>query len=176
MLKLIVCHDVNYGIGYQGTLPWGSFKEDMNFFRKTTTEVETPGKMNAVIMGRNTWESIPGKFRPLKNRLNVIVSSTMDPGDTGDSTESHYVRKNYQEALECAMNNPRVEKVFVIGGERLYREALERGVDCIYSTTINKEYTCDRHIDLPKYLDDYQKISTTQFSSEDAHVSVFRKK
>ena len=35
--------------------------------------VET-GKENAVIMGRNTWESIPEKYRPLSKRLNILLS------------------------------------------------------------------------------------------------------
>ena len=32
------------------------------------------GKENAVIMGRNTWESIPEKYRPLSKRLNILLS------------------------------------------------------------------------------------------------------
>ena len=39
---------------------------------KTTTD---PAKKNAVLMGRNTWESIPGKFRPLPGRKNYVVST-----------------------------------------------------------------------------------------------------
>ena len=35
------------------------------------------GQQNAVLMGRKTWESIPAKFRPLPNRINVVISRTM---------------------------------------------------------------------------------------------------
>jgi dihydrofolate reductase len=34
--------------------------------------------MNAIIMGRKTWESLPDKIRPLKNRLNVILTKNPD--------------------------------------------------------------------------------------------------
>jgi len=36
------------------------------------------GKMNAVVMGRKTWESLPAKYRPLSKRINIIISSTME--------------------------------------------------------------------------------------------------
>jgi len=65
------------GIGNRGTLPWSGIKGDMAFFRKLTTKVPEsapPGALNALIMGRKTWESIPSKFRPLTGRLNVVIT------------------------------------------------------------------------------------------------------
>ena len=61
------------GIGLNGELPW-RLKSEMKYFAETTTKTKDSDKINAVIMGRKTWESIPAKFRPLKNRLNVILS------------------------------------------------------------------------------------------------------
>jgi len=62
-------------------LPW-SLPGELKNFRKITTasatkiEHTTSEKLqNAVVMGRNTWESLPQKNRPLKNRLNVVVST-----------------------------------------------------------------------------------------------------
>ena len=54
------------------------FRSEMAYFNRMTTAVENPGKINAVIMGRRTWESIPPKYRPLGGRLNVVLSSTGD--------------------------------------------------------------------------------------------------
>ena len=65
------------GIGLNGELPW-RLKSEMKYFAETTTKTKDIDKMNAVIMGRKTWESIPLKFRPLKNRFNVILSQQAD--------------------------------------------------------------------------------------------------
>lgn len=65
------------GLGTNGQLPWRLPKE-MAHFRKATNATgrngENASAINAVIMGRKTWESIPAKFRPLKGRINVVVS------------------------------------------------------------------------------------------------------
>ena len=86
-VTLIVAATMNNGIGSSGRLPWRLRREMAYFAKITTTVPETaspendgtypaeaiPGT-NAVIMGRSTWESIPPAFRPLKGRINLILS------------------------------------------------------------------------------------------------------
>lgn len=63
----IACVDANWGIGYQGEL-LEHIPADMKFFRETTM-----GGM--VVMGHNTWNSLPESKRPLEGRQNVVISS-----------------------------------------------------------------------------------------------------
>lgn len=72
-LNLIVamCNS-NRGIGINGEIPW-RLPKDMKHFANVTTFTKDPKKINAVIMGRLTWQSIPKQFRPMPNRLNVFV-------------------------------------------------------------------------------------------------------
>ena len=59
--NLIVRCDVQNGIARKGKIPWHS-KSEMRYFRKLTTHATT-GKKNTVIMGRQTRESLPTKYR-----------------------------------------------------------------------------------------------------------------
>ncbi|KAG0353544.1 dihydrofolate reductase [Gamsiella multidivaricata] len=85
---IVVAADLANGIGFKGGLPW-RLRKDMAFFARITSKTldqasaqqqqqHTPGspatRVNACIMGRRTWESIPPKFRPLSSRFNVIVT------------------------------------------------------------------------------------------------------
>ena len=74
MVAIVVAVTPEGGIGMGGKLPW-SLRTDMDFFRDTTKATRALGAKNAVIMGKRTWASIPPKFRPLKDRLNVVLSS-----------------------------------------------------------------------------------------------------
>ena len=66
MYTIIVARNSTNGIGMNNSIPWETNKEDLKFFQRMTTN-------NIVIMGRNTWESLPNK--PLKNRINIVLTS-----------------------------------------------------------------------------------------------------
>ena len=72
--SLIVAATIpEFGIGFNGTIPW-RVAEDLKFFKETTSSTNDRNKKNAVIMGRKTWESIPPKYRPLKDRFNIVLT------------------------------------------------------------------------------------------------------
>ena len=105
MLTLIAARDRNGAIGKNNGIPWRA-PEDLAFFQR-----ETIG--GAVIMGRRTWESLPVK--PLKNRLNLVVSS--------DPAVAEQVFPLPGAAVDHA---PRAghRRVYGIGGAGIYRALL----------------------------------------------------
>jgi dihydrofolate reductase len=76
-VKLIVAMCKNNGIGFNNKIPW-RISEDMIYFSKKTSGdyvgVNETIKKNAVIMGRNTWDSLPKKYKPLPNRFNIVLT------------------------------------------------------------------------------------------------------
>jgi len=133
-IELIVARDQRYGIGLEGKIPWRC-KEDMQHFKQVTSTTDNPYKQNAVIMGRCTWESLR---RPLENRVNLCLSSS--PQDTPTFA-------TMPGAIEYANVNPLVEKIFIIGGEHVYRKALQTlRIDRIWMTIIKREFPTDRSI------------------------------
>lgn len=75
-MNLIAAVDTQMGIGKNDTLPWHLPKDFKQFVALTQT-TEDPSKMNAVLMGRKCWDSIPEKFRPLSGRINVVLSASL---------------------------------------------------------------------------------------------------
>lgn len=120
--QIVVAATRSMGIGIDGHLPW-KLPTDMKFFKKITSYTASSSKKNAVIMGRNTWESIPEKFRPLPGRLNVVLSRTIK---TIDSHDDVIVSESLDAALALLASQPHstiVESIFVIGGGQVYRSA-----------------------------------------------------
>jgi len=109
--SIILAVDNENGIGKCGDLAW-SIPEDMKYFKDTTTNTKDPKKQNAVIMGRKTWESIPKKYRPFKNRKNFVLSRSYENGTHNPDGAAQY--SDFDACLEAvsAMND--VEEIFVI--------------------------------------------------------------
>lgn len=136
--SVIAAVSKNGGIGYKGDLPW-RLKKEMAYFNRMTTQVNREGVQNAVIMGRNTWQSIPDKFKPLKGRVNVVISNTLS-----SMPEGILLYSNLTESIKALYSNDYIDKIWVIGGSRLYNEALkDKNCRYVYLTKIDQEYLCD---------------------------------
>ncbi len=121
-------------------------KDDMKKF----VEITTP---HPVIMGRKTWESIPEKFRPLKNRPNIVITKQQDY-----IAEGATVVHSLEEAIEFAKKQD--EEIFIIGGEQIYAEALLTATR-LYLTIIEAEKN-----GADKFFPDYAKFSKIIKKSE----------
>jgi dihydrofolate reductase/thymidylate synthase len=155
ILNLVVGYTFNkQGIGKDGKLPW-HIPEDMTHFKTITTPSDQSGANNSVvIMGRKTWDSIPDKFKPLSNRINIVLSNDADyrktqsekySGNGGDSngdnknttcvkftTWDDFFTKGYLE-LET-INNSKLD-YYIIGGETIYKKAIESNYNLIIHAT-----------------------------------------
>lgn len=121
MIKVIVAHDEEGGIGKDGKLPW-SLPEDLKRFKDLTYG-------HVIVMGRKTWDSLP--IKPLPGRTNVVLSSNNVEG-------AHKTCKSLSEVIDLYP----YEDLFIIGGERLYKEAIPI-TDIIYETAVKGFYDCD---------------------------------
>ena len=103
-LIIIVAASLNDAIGKDGITPW-DIPEDRVHFRDLTLN-------HPVIMGRKTYDSIPPKFRPLKDRKNIVLSSSLE------ETPGIYIARSMKEAIELAEG----QDTYVMGGAQVYRE------------------------------------------------------
>ena len=88
----------------------------MAHFKRVTSTPPCPGKTNAVIMGRKTWESIPSKFRPLDGRTNVILTRDPSKITVPNTAEEVVVATSLKEATQKLAALEGVGDIFVIGG------------------------------------------------------------
>ena len=110
VIVLIAAVARNRVIGKDNRLLW-HIAEDMQFFRRTTTG-------HVVIMGHNTWLSLPARFRPLPERRNIVLSR-----DPAASVAGAELVDSLPAALALCAGAP---QVFVIGGAQVYEQALPR--------------------------------------------------
>jgi dihydrofolate reductase len=157
-ISIIVAIDQRRAIGYKNQLLF-HLPADMKRFKELTTG-------NTIIMGRHTFESLPKGALP--NRRNIILST---------QGETQYDGAECYQSLEEALNHcNETDKVFVIGGASVYRQAInianELDVTEIHSTALNadtffpeinhKEWqkiSCEQHLTDEKNLYDYDFVT-----------------
>lgn len=141
-MNLIVACDPRGGIGYKNKLPWAKIEGDLPRFKKLTSG-------QVVVMGRNTYDSLP--IKPLPGRLNLVLtkqSLSLPDGALVISHLNHF--KQYKNA-------------WLIGGASV----IESHWDLINSVHLSRTfsfYTCDTFIDLLKLSKDfslqYEEVNT----------------
>ena len=146
----VVAITPSFGIGFGGVVPWVavgvSIPGDMRYFKEKTTATSMKGKkQNAVVMGRRTWEGIPPRFRPLKERLNVVLSKNEQYAQSLPAGVLY--AGSFLQAIDLIQSYEDIEKIVVIGGAMLFEESLfSPNFEALYVTQIEQEFNCDTYL------------------------------
>lgn len=144
MFSIIAAIGKNRELGKGGDLVF-HLKDDMKFFRETTTG-------HKIVMGRKTWESLPGK---LKNRTNIVISSH----DITDADE-HY--SSIEDFIKKYENTD--EEIFIIGGSSIYNAFLPYAKN-LYLTEI--DFSADADVFFPEFNKSNYSREVIKKGSED---------
>jgi len=142
-MNLIVACDPKGGIGYLNKLPWSKIEGDLLRFKRLTQD-------KTVVMGRNTWDSLP--MKPLPNRFNVVVTTKPIQLPANVKTISNLNDLKY------------FHEPWIMGGAALIRSCWEK-INKIHLTKTFVEYACDTFIDLRKLHGEF-RISHEEIHSD----------
>lgn len=120
-VALIAAVADNGCIGKKNQLPW-YIPEDLKRFKQLTA-----GKV--VLMGRKTWESLPEKFRPLPNRVNVVI--------TRQGNFSVPAGVEVFSDIPSALEKHSSADVFIIGGAEIYKQTMAKA-DSLHITEVKQ--------------------------------------
>ncbi|MAH80847.1 MAG: dihydrofolate reductase [Rickettsiales bacterium] len=152
-IALIVAHDLNKGIGKDNDLVWHC-PEDMAHFKSITTKTLSSNKKNLVLMGRKTWESIPEKFKPLPNRINMVLTRDKNAFFHPDVIVVNSI-ENALETYDRLYSSGAVEAFYCIGGSQLYKTMISSpSVTQLHITLIHSSFDVDCYF--PEYKQHYQ--------------------
>lgn len=168
--NIIVAMDENRGIGKNKRLPW-HLSGDLNHFKQLTYSTDSEQKQNVVLMGRKTWESIPEKFRPLPNRINIVITRQ----ENLKFPNGVYAANSLKNAL-LLLDRPdlkyQVSDLFIIGGAQIYKPALQlENCSKLYVTHIKNTFDCDTFF--PPYASKFDPVNISDKVEENGIVYYF---
>lgn len=103
-------------------------------------------------MGRKTYYGIPASKRPLPERLNIVLSTTLTPNDLPADALLYRSLEAAMQALESKEWSDKIEKVWIVGGSGTYAEAMSSPrCNRLYITKIQDKFECDTFFpEIPK--------------------------
>lgn len=143
-IRAIVAMDEGRVIGAEGGLPW-HLPEDLKRFAQVT-------KGGTVVMGRRTYESLPEQVRPLKGRINIVVTTNRAaqyPAEVRVVADLPALIREMQSRVD--------EPFWVIGGEDLYRQTIAAW-DEAFVTVVHGIHRGDRQ--LPPFEHDFVLVES----------------
>lgn len=166
---IVAISDKSKGIGKNNDLPW-SLPDDWNYFLRFIKTTKSACKMNALIMGRNTWQSIKD-LTPFKSCLIVIISKSLKVSDL----ENCLVVDSFELALEV-LNSPKyielTEKIIAVGGSNIYETSFKATcLKRLYLTRVFGDFDCDVFIQPEDFLNNFKKLTNNELIKE---TSVYR--
>ena len=136
IVSLIVAVSENGVIGKNNDLIW-HLPKDMKYFKEKTLG-------HHIIMGRKNFESIPHKFRPLRSRVNIIVTRNRDY-----TAKDCIIATSIESAIDYSKSN-KEDEVFIIGGGEIYKQSIQKNlVDKIYLTRVHADFDGDTFFETP---------------------------
>jgi dihydrofolate reductase len=138
--KIIACINQKRVLGNEGKLLYHIGNDLANFKRMTVG--------NVVIMGRKTFESLPNGT-PLKDRVNIIITSDEEYG-VDAKFDNVYIVHSVEDAIELCDAFFSDKEVFVIGGESIYRQFMEKDLISEMRLTIVND-SADGDVVFPEY-------------------------
>lgn len=165
---LIVAFDLNLGIGINNMLPW-KIKKEISHFQKITKYNSTLNSnkindKNSVIMGYNTWKSIPEKNKPLKQRKNIILTTNEEKIDkiyeNYNNSQQIVCYNNINNMINDIIENKPNETTemnyhnnitnFIIGGKSIYDLFMlnydyNKWIQEIYISRVHGLYDCNTY-------------------------------
>ena len=145
MITIIAAVGKNLELGKNGGLIW-RLPNDLKFFKEQTEGC-------TVVMGRNTFNSLPKK---LPNRKHLVLT---DVDDFNKSVEDVEIFYNFNDLLEKVKGDASEAKVFIIGGASVYRQFLPYA-DELLLTEIDAE-SDEADVYFPEFnKDEYNNIIT----------------
>ncbi len=188
-ISCILAIDEENGIGKNNAIPW-KVSADLKYFNKTTTPFSNYDATNVVIMGKNTWNSIPEKNRPLKDRINIILSQSSVPTPLTElvnltTTTPHGATKEiYVKSIDDALhvinmltNLVNIDDVFICGGKILYDTVFDNPwiiTKYLHITHIKGKYDTDVKVNFNNYYFDI--TDTQELSCKSGTVVIYKPK
>jgi dihydrofolate reductase len=161
-ISLIVACDKKGGIAKDGNIPW-HYPQELKYFSKITTKTQDPTQINAIIMGRKTWDTLPKK--PLPNRINIIISSKTE---STSQMNMNVCVKSIESAIEYINSQSQIQETFVIGGESIYKEFItnyHKYIHRLYYTEIHNDFLCDQFFPI-EWFDNHKEYTKSLIQKE----------